>query len=784
MAKYNFQDIPYELQKLRQWVLWSYEERPDKKNGGMKLTKVPKQVDGNNASPTYKGTWSSFSAAKHVMQEYGFNGIGFVFTAEDDFIGVDIDACVDDKGNISEFAKKVIDALDSYTEFSPSGKGVHIIIQGALPEGFKKGMRNDELGIEIYSEGRYFTFTGDKENGNNVVIERTEELAELVEELFDFEEAADDVDFEVDKDAEYDENSLTGIWNKMFKSKNGDDIKRMFNGELVVNNDHSSTDQSLCNHLAFWCDKNYSLMDHMFRQSDLMRDKWDEKRGSETYGEITLKKAISGTKETLNPSTERLIKIKEADATPQSFTYTELGNAEWFAHEYKERVLHSKQYGWLIWNGKKWEIDETNKVELYATKLFKTLLAFHSEHEDEEVAEAEEKAAHKWGHASQSRRVITNSQLLSIALMPVRSDELDTNKYLLNCQNGIIDLKAGVLLPHESHHLMTKIADVGYEKDAETPTWTKFLETILVDENGKTNHELIRYVQKLIGYSMTGDITDQSMYFLYGGGKNGKSTFINTIKDILGDYARQTNKETFIFKENNGGANSDVARLAGSRFVSAIESNEGEKLDESIIKQITGGEAVIARFMHKDYFEFSPEFKVFFTTNHKPIVKGTDEGIWRRIKLVPFLAFIPEEDRDAKLPVKLKEEASGILNWMVEGCLLWQKEGLTPPKQILNSGEEYRNEMDLLLPFILENCNINPLSEVGLKELYTEYKYFCQESGDYELKKRTFTRELENRGYKKENGTGNKVVVRGLELNELVMKKNETLRHRNSSSWK
>lgn len=777
MAKYNFQDIPYELQKLRQWVLWSYEERPDKKNGGTKLTKVPKQVDGNNASPTYKGTWSSFSAAKHVMQEYGFNGIGFVFTAEDDFIGVDIDACVDDKGNISEFAKKVIDALDSYTEFSPSGKGVHIIIQGALPEGFKKGMRNDELGIEIYSEGRYFTFTGDKENGNNVVIERTEELAELVAELFDFEEAADDVDFEVDKDAEYDENSLTGIWNKMFKSKNGEDIKRMFNGEWIVNNDHSATDQSLCNHLAFWCDKNYSLMDHMFRQSDLMREKWDEKRGSETYGEITLKKAISGTKETLNPSTERLIKIKESDFVAENFAHTELGNAKWFAHEYKESVLHSNQYGWLLWNKQKWEIDDANRVEVQATKLFETLMTFHSDDEDEL------KAIRKWGIASQSRRVITNSLALSMALLPVKNDQLDTNKYLLNCQNGIVDLKTGTILPHEPHHLMTKIADVGYEKDAEAPNWQAFLETILVNERGETDHELIRYVQKLIGYSMTGDITDQSMYFLYGGGKNGKSTFINTVKDILGDYARQTNKETFISKETNGSANSDVARLAGSRFVSAVESNEGEKLDESIVKQITGGESIIARFLHKDYFEFDPQFKVFFTTNHKPIVKGTDEGIWRRIKLIPFLAFIPEEKRDAKLPVKLKEEASGILNWMVEGCLMWQREGLKPPSTIEASGKEYREEMDLLLPFIIESCNINPLSKVELKDLHAEYRHYCADNGDFELKKRTFTRELENKGYKKERGTANKTFIHGIELNEVVTKQKEQIRLKNSRGW-
>lgn len=782
MAKYSFQDIPYELQKLRQWVLWSREERIDKKTKEPKITKVPKQVDGNNASPTYQRTWSSFSAVKHVMAEYGFDGIGFVFTKEDEFIGVDLDDCVDKKGNISEFAKKVIEQLDSYTEFSPSGEGIHIIIKGSLPASFKKGMRNDELGIEIYSEGRYFTFTGNRENENDIE-ERTDELAELAEELFSFDEIQDEADFEIDKEADFDENSLSAIWEKMFQSKNGDEIRRMFDGELIVNNDHSSTDLAFCNHLAFWTDKNASLMDHMFRQSGLMRDKWDENRGSETYGDITLKSAISGTKETVGFNKERRITIKEAEYESATFGHTELGNAEWFAHEYKEKALHSNQYGWLLWNNKKWEIDDTGKVEILATKLFKTLMSFHSDIEDEEAAEAEEKAVRKWGHASQSRRVITNSLLLSKALLPVKNDQLDTNKYLLNCQNGILDLKTGTLLPHASHHLMTKIADVGYEKDAKAPTWEAFLETIFVDAHGKTDHELIRYVQKLIGYSMTGDITDQSMYFLYGGGKNGKSTFINTVKDILGDYARQTNKETFISKEHNGGANSDVARLAGSRFVSAVESNEGEKLDESIVKQITGGESIIARFLHKDYFEFSPEFKVFFTTNHKPIVKGTDEGIWRRIKLIPFLAFIPEEKRDAKLPVKLKEEASGILNWMAEGCLLWQKEGMKPPPTVENSGKAYREEMDLLLPFIIECCNINPLSNVVLKDLYNEYKLFCQENGDFELKKRTFTRELEGRGYKKENGTGNKVVIQGLELNEVVMKQKEIFRYKNSKNW-
>ncbi len=765
MSRHNFQAIPYELQKLNQWVLWSMEMRDGR------VTKVPKQVNNQNASTIYSRTWSSFSAVRHVMEEYGFDGIGFVFTKEDEFVGIDLDNCVDEKGEISEFATMVIDKLDSYTEFSPSGKGVHIIIKGSLPSSFDKGKKNSELGIEIYTQKRFFTFTGSKENDNEI-FERSDEINELVEEIFEFEDIQNETDFEVDVNKEFDENSTTAIWERMFKSSNGEEIQKMFDGQLIINNDHSSTDLALANHLAFWCDKNYSLMDYMFRQTGLMRDKWDETRGDEVYGEMTLKKAIRETSSSINEKKESFIKIKESDRAPSTFMYTELGNAEWFANEYKNKVLSSSQYGWMLWNNKKWEIDETNKVEILATKLFKKLMSVDDE------------AAAKWGKSSQSRKTIMNSLLLSKALVPVTMDQLDTNKYLLNCQNGILNLKSGDLLPHDSKQLMTKIADVGYEKDAECPTWIKFLESILVDSRGNTDYELIRYVQKLIGYSMTGDISEQSMFFLYGGGKNGKSTFINTIKDILGDYSRQTNKETFIAKEHTGNANSDVARLAGSRFVSAVESNEGEKLDESIVKQITGGESIIARFLHKDFFEFTPEFKVFFTTNHRPIVKGTDEGIWRRIKLIPFLATIPEEDRDLQLPVKLKQEVSGILNWMVEGCLLWQKEGIKEPDSVEGASEDYRSEMDIILPFLNESCSINPLAKIELKDIYNEYQYYCTENEDYKLKKRAFTRELENKGFQKLKGAGNKTFIHGVELNEVVLKQRKTIHLQNVRNWK
>lgn len=747
----NYNNIPYELRSLPQWCLWSYVEREGK------FSKVPFQTDGKMALANTPATWSSFAAVEYVQREKGFEGIGFMFSKDDEYIGIDIDKCIDESGNLSDFANEIIERLDSYTEFSPSGKGVHIIVKGQLPSYIKgTGKKSVKYGLEIYQNGRYFTMTGDAENENGI-YDRTDELEEILQEFFTKEELEGNADLIIGESTNDEDDGVT--WERMFKSKSGSEIKAMFDGELIVDNDHSSTDLALANHLAFWCDKDYWKMDRMFRQSNLYRDKWDEMRGDKTYGEMTLLNAISTTSSVVSdhepqhkPSSFKVI-IREGEE--KQYNFTELGNAEWFSDAYAEKALYSNQYSWLLWNGKKWESDDLGKVERWAAKLFKELWKA----EDNE-------AALKWARSCESRRILTNSLALAKSFLPVRTEELDRHKYLFNVQNGILDLKSGTLLPHSSKYLLTKISSVGYEKDAECPTWEKFLASIFKDEKGNADYELIRYVQKLIGYSMTGDISDQSIYFLYGSGKNGKSTFINVIHDILGEYARQSNKDTFIANDNKNGANNDVARLVGSRFVSAIESAENEKLDESLVKQLTGGEKVTARFLHKEFFEFTPEFKVFFTTNHRPIIRGTDEGIWRRVKLIPFTVQIAEADRDRDLPVKLRQEVSGILNWMLEGCLLWQKEGLTPPQSVEDASNDYKREMDILHPFLNECCIVEKSSYIELKKLYDSYLTYTLSNREIELKKRPFTRLLESRGFEKYVGAGNKTFIRGLTLTE------------------
>ena len=312
--------------------------------------------------------------------------------------------------------------------------------------------------------------------------------------------------------------------------------------------------------------------------------------------------------------------------------------------------------------------------------------------------------------------------------------------------------------------MLTKMANIEYDEKAECPNWQIFLESIFKNDKGETDYQVIDFMQRAIGYSLTGDISEQVMFFLFGGGRNGKSTFINTVQNLLGDYGRQTNSETFIKKSGDGSINNDIARLAGSRFVSAIESEDGQHLSESLVKQITGGERISARFLRQEFFEFMPEFKVFFTTNHKPIVKGIDEGIWRRIKLIPFTVTIPKEKIDKRLPEKLSAEMSGILNWAIEGCAKWQQDGLGEPKTISDATSKYKSEMDILDPFIEEKCFLNPLAKIEAKELFQEYTRWCLDEGEFVLKNRTFYRLLEGKELYRQRGTANKIFVHGIGL--------------------
>ena len=259
---------------------------------------------------------------------------------------------------------------------------------------------------------------------------------------------------------------------------------------------------------------------------------------------------------------------------------------------------------------------------------------------------------------------------------------------------------------------------------------------------------MMSFVQTACGWALSGDNTEQTMFILFGTGANGKSTFLNTIMYLLGDYAIATPTETFMRKNGDQNTN-DIARLRGTRFVTTTEAEQGKRLSEPIIKQITGNDKMTARFLYGEYFNFIPTFKIFMATNHKPVIKGTDHGIWRRIKLIPFTTRIPDEKQDKNLEEKLREEASGILNWLLEGMRRWQKEKLQVPKSILNATEDYRGEMDVISNFVKEYCILDARFSIRVRELFKAYQNWCNQNNEHACSERFLSLRLQEMGFQR-----------------------------------
>jgi putative DNA primase/helicase len=288
--------------------------------------------------------------------------------------------------------------------------------------------------------------------------------------------------------------------------------------------------------------------------------------------------------------------------------------------------------------------------------------------------------------------------------------------------------------------MITKIANVEYDQKADCPMWKQFVREIM-----DYKADIIKFVQIAAGWALSGDISEQTMFILFGTGANGKSTFLNTVMYLLGDYAIATPTETFMKKSNE--YTNDIARLRGTRFVTTTEAEQGRRLSEPLIKKITGNDQMTARFLYGEFFNFVPTFKIFMATNHKPVIKGTDYGIWRRIKLIPFTTRIPEEKQDKHLELKLRGEASGILNWLLEGAALWKREGLKAPKAVLLATDEYRGEMDVIGNFLKDNCVQEKDLTIRIRELYKAYTDWCDVNNEHAVSERFFSMRLKEMGF-------------------------------------
>ncbi|WDP92397.1 MAG: hypothetical protein HUN04_22810 [Desulfobacter sp.] len=700
-------NIPEELTLLAQWVVWNGITQ------GNKIKKVP--VDPKTGEPARvndSSTWGTFEQAVSTYQKDSYSGIGFVFTKNDPYIGIDFDDCFNDE-TLAPTVLKNVSELDSYTEVSPSRNGLHTFIKGELPAG---GLRHDK--IEIYDTGRFFTVTGNKFGDSPWEIKHCQHgLDSLLDEHFPRQERNIGTD--------------STIVEKLFNKKNGTKLKSLWNGQYTQYEyeSHNEADLALCQILSHYFDGNLVTVDRLFRQSELYREKWDEVHSStgKTYGEITLEKAIAFSA----PKSTPKIDIP-------TFNCTDLGNAERLVHNFGEEICYCKAWKkWLIWDDSRWAEDETDRVKQFAKKTVRKI------YDEARHCEDDNKRQNIARHATSSEAKNKIDAMVSLATfeLPARPNQFDKKRFLLNCENGTLDLRTGELQQHKKENYITKVAPVYFDDTATCPQWEEFLDRIM-----DHNQDLIKFLQRAVGYALTGDVGEQCLFLFWGSGANGKSTFLRTIGNLLGDYSQHTATETLLVKKK-GAIPNDIARMKGSRFVTASESEKEHKLAENLIKQMTGDDIISARFLHQEWFEFEPEHKIFLGTNNKPIIKGNDYAIWRRIKLVPFKVCIPEKERDRDLINKLKDEYSGILNWAIEGCLEWQRYGLGTPPEVTEATEEYRNEMDLLNDFIIDCCTEGRELHVPSKHLYMAYAKWCEDNGEYQLKQTSFGRKLKEKGF-------------------------------------
>lgn len=430
-----------------------------------------------------------------------------------------------------------------------------------------------------------------------------------------------------------------------------------------------------------------------------------------------------------------------APTTPTTFPLTEQGNAERLLARHGQDLLYAAGR-WYVWDGTRWRLDDTGEVRRRAVDTVRAIYEEAAQTADD----AERKAIAKWALRSESRRAIEAMIELAWPGVPARLAEFDTDPWLLNCANGTLDLRAGQLRPHDRANRITRTTGVAYDPDAWQPggpsLFNRFLNTITGGDA-----DLAAFLQRVAGYALTGDTGEEALFFVHGPAATGKSTFIEALRAALGEYAAQADFETFLRRSQVGGVRNDIARLAGARLVASIEVEKGRRLAEGLVKTITGGDTVAARFLYREAFEFVPAFKLFLVANDLPHASDDDSALWRRIVCVPFPHVIPPEKRDPQVKKILRTTTRAeVLAWAVQGCLAWQREGLRPPDAVKRATQSYRDAQNPLADFFAECCVFGPQYWAASADLWDAYQEF--EGGRGSVTRREFNERLRALGCK------------------------------------
>jgi putative DNA primase/helicase len=428
--------------------------------------------------------------------------------------------------------------------------------------------------------------------------------------------------------------------------------------------------------------------------------------------------------------------------TAQSFRPTDLGNAERLVAQHGADIRYAPGIGWLAWDGRRWKRDGDGELMRRAKRTVRAMYEEAGGLDDRH--ERVQLLKHALASESEARLQAAVSLAKNERAVIISADQLDADAWLFNTANGTIDLRTGQLREHRREDLLTRITDVVYQPAAQSDIWDRSIERVTGGDA-----ELAGFLQRAFGYSLTGHTSEEKLFFVHGPAATGKTTTLEAIRLVFGEYSTTADFETFLKRRGDAGIRNDVARLAGARLVISVEVDDGKALAEGLLKVLTGGDTVAARFLYRETFEFQPRFKLWLAANTRPRVSADDTAMWRRILQVPFVQVIPEAERDERIKIALRTDPdvqSAILAWGVQGCLEWQRDGLNVPQSVLDYTAEYRAENDPLRDWLTDCCELTDDKWTPTKDLRDSYETWCASAGDQPMHGKSFATQLKAKG--------------------------------------
>lgn len=772
MTEFFPDGLPQELKDTALWCVWRYERR----EGQDKPTKVPYNArTGGRAMSNSPSTFTSYQTAVKALERGGYDGLGVgVFNG---LCAIDIDDCLDENGAPSPLARDIVSTMQSYTETSPSGRGIRIFFKAAdFPyDKARYYTMSTAQGLEIYVSGatsKFLTVTGNSAPwaGAFPIHERAEALQAILDRYMvrpqkAVPEATRAPQTPLDlSDAE--------VLAKAHSARNGATFGALWKGDISGYASPSEADLALASLLAFWTGCNISQMDRLFRSSGLMREKWDRKQSGSTYGEITIQKAIRSCSCTYAAAAEPIGTQTEQAQKPQVQVrppdFSDAGNAAVFTQRYRDELLFSDALGWLAWNGQRWERSDHRALALATDLSGEMLNNALTENRSALVSLAEEKAATAEGngnpialegatsratsakaflqHARQTRNAARLKSMLELAkpAFVIAADALDANPADLNTPAGIVDLTTGAMRPHDRMARCSQITTASPGEQG-AQMWADFLDVVT-----RGDDNLRGFLQLVAGMALHGKVFHEGLILAYGAGRNGKSSFFNALAAVLGDYAGSIDIDTFTTDRQNRGA--ALATLRGKRLVIAGELEEGRRLSVATVKKITSTDRITAEEKYRMPEVFAPSHTLCLFTNHLPRVGSTDLGTWRRLIVVPFRATIPTKGSRSNFGDILVQEAGpSILTWAIEGAVNFAHNGyqLQIPDVVAEVTEQYRGQENWAANFVAECCTTAADARIGAAELYQAYRAWAERSGDYVRRLSDFNTAMEAAGFQK-----------------------------------